>query len=137
MKGAESILFESTGTLHVMTEEAKLLSLTDLADTRKAHSIPAVTAKATEIMDLGSGRPLGGKFARDGTLYIADAILGLNRVRFEKNVIPQLEHVASEIIVDGNKYPIHYVNDLDIGPKTGLVYFTSCKFRFVLYFITL
>lgn len=128
MKGPESVLFDEKGTMYVMTEDAKLLSLTVIIDIGTVNSVATSTAKVTEVMNLGNGRPLGGKFAKDGTLYIADTLLGLTRVRFGKGKQPMVEIVASRVKINEQWSPICYANDVDIGPKTGNVYFTDCEF---------
>ena len=74
-----------------------------------------MTAKVTTVAQLGFGRPLGGRFDKDGTLYIADAHLGLTRLKhpIQEN---KVEIVASRV---GEYSQILYANDLVIGPKTG------------------
>jgi len=122
VKGPESVLFDNGGTLFVLTEEAKLVSLTQFED--KPHSI-VTFANATEVMHLGPGRPLGGKFAKDGTLYFADAALGLCRVKNPAKAEAKVELIASRVMVDREWQQLLYVNDIDIGPKSGKVYFTD------------
>lgn len=132
MKGPETVVFGNDGTLYVLTEEAKLVSLTDFEEEGGIN----MTAKATEVMHLGMGRPLGGKFAADGTLYVADALLGLIRVQNPKQEGAKVELVASGVKVEEQWSRLLYTNDVDVGPKTGMVYFTDCKFV-VLYASTL
>ena len=176
MKGPETILFGNDGTLYALTEEGKLISLTDLQEveveeeessnnsTAKTEKI--MTGKSTLIADLGVGRPLGGKFhpKEKNTLYIADAHLGLIRLKLddtnngggkknkkktqnrknqeeEEDVITatsapiitpttkknKVELIASRVYDQGQWTQILYANDVVIGPKTGMVYFTDCK----------
>jgi hypothetical protein len=132
LKGPETVVFNPrSGTMYVLTEEALLVSLTDFQthqtqDESKLETT-IVTAKATKIVDLGMGRPLGGRFTADGkTIYIADALLGLIRVvnphEFPK---AKVELIASQVIDNGNITKIMHAADVTIGPKTGKVYFTD------------
>lgn len=80
--------------------------------------------------NLGIGRPLGGRFASDNTLYIADAALGLTRLRQYEKPTSHVELLVSTVTVlteNGTTYesPLLYVNAVAIGPKTGNVYFTD------------
>lgn len=84
-------------------------------------------ATVSFVKDLGVGRPLGGKFDQKGTLYIADAILGLTRIQ-NPSTDPhsKVELVASSVkLANGEFSPILYADDVCIGPKTGRVYFTD------------
>jgi hypothetical protein len=126
MRGPETVLFDNDGILLALTEEANLVSLTDFekddSDTTK------ITAKTTLIANLGNGRPLGGKFTSDGTLYIADAVLGLTRIKNPRDPKSKLELVASTVMdMDGagQETRILFADDVAIGPKTGMVYFTD------------
>jgi hypothetical protein len=71
----------------------------------------------TKVAD-GFGRPLGSRFDKDGTLYIADAHLGLTRLKhpIHEN---KVELVASRVFENGKYSQILYANDLVIGAKTG------------------
>ncbi|MEL6569045.1 MAG: SMP-30/gluconolactonase/LRE family protein [Pseudomonadota bacterium] len=73
------------------------------------------------ITDTG-GRPLGIEFDRDGTLWIADAYIGLLAL------VPDggLTTIATET-TDGS--PILYADDLDIAAD-GKVYFSDASTRF-------
>eukprot|EP00565_Helicotheca_tamesis_P004033 CAMPEP_0185732724 /NCGR_PEP_ID=MMETSP1171-20130828/17310_1 /TAXON_ID=374046 /ORGANISM="Helicotheca tamensis, Strain CCMP826" /LENGTH=416 /DNA_ID=CAMNT_0028402291 /DNA_START=33 /DNA_END=1283 /DNA_ORIENTATION=+ len=130
IKGPETVVFDHEGVLYALTEESKLVSLTDLVDEPPPSII--TTAKATTVLDLGPGRPLGGKIDKDGTLYFADIILGLARIKFPSldqkgNVTtPKLEVVASRVQEkDGSWSRISFADDVDIGPKTGHIYFSD------------
>jgi hypothetical protein len=69
---------------------------------------------------------LGGKFAADGTLYIADAHLGLLRVPHPISEHSKVELVASRVQDSvGNYSQILYCNDVAVGPKSNKVYFTD------------
>ncbi|KAL3923353.1 MAG: hypothetical protein SGILL_001705 [Bacillariaceae sp.] len=87
-----------------------------------------VSAKTTLVKDLGNGRPLSGRFTADGsTIYIADAVLGLLRVRnpFEKT--SKVEIIASSVMDGDERTPFNFLDDITIGPKTGKVYFTDAS----------
>ena len=190
MKGPETILFGNDGTLYALTEEGKLISLTDLQEvevedvvdggeesnnnstttttTTTKPKAKIMTGKSTLIADLGVGRPLGGKFhpKEKNTLYVADAHLGLIRLKLDdtnggdkkKNkkrnqkqqrkdqeeveataaaaavttpttIKNKVELIASRVYDQGQWTQILYANDVVIGPKTGMVYFTDCKYK--------
>jgi hypothetical protein len=114
LKGPETILFDNHGKMFALTEEGFLVSITDF----EAEPNNKVTAKVSRVADLGFGRPLGGRFDKDGTLYIADAHLGLTRLKhpIEEN---KVELVASRVFDNGNYSQILYANDVVIGSKTG------------------
>jgi hypothetical protein len=125
LKGPETVLFDNDGNLLALTEDANLVKLSDIekeSDTRWT----AKTTKVGHVGAAGAGRPLGGKYAPDGTLYIADAVLGLTRLK--NHPLSKLEIVASKAKdKNGNETPIFFADDVVIGPKTGWVYFTDGK----------
>jgi len=135
----ETVIFDGDGTMYVMNENAKLVSLTDFEPSGgNDDDSRVVTARATEVADLGIGRPLGGKFDGGGCLYFADAVLGLARVcNLPKGGIPTVpptsprpvvELIASRVkLDDGSWSPIRYADDVDVGPRTGHVYFTDAS----------
>lgn len=125
LKGPETVVFGNDGTLYALTEEGFLVSLTDI----QPDGVDGVrmTAKSTLVADLGVGRPLGGRFAKDGTLYLGDAHLGLTRINNPGRLHSKVELVASRVYDQGQWSQLLYVNDVAVGPKTGTVYFTDCK----------
>ena len=129
MKGPETVLFDNDGILFVLTEDANLVSLTDFENKNESSDDDTtkmmMTAKTTVVANLGMGRPLGGTFAPDGTLYIADAILGLTRIKNPKDPKSKLEIVASTVMDAGEETRIFFADDVVIGPKTGMIYFTD------------
>jgi sugar lactone lactonase YvrE len=68
------------------------------------------------------GRPLGVEFARDGTLYVADAYRGLLAITPEGVV-----SVVADKTAQGS--PILFADDLDIAPD-GSVFFTDASTKF-------
>ena len=75
-----------------------------------------------------SGFVLGGKFV-PGTkvLYFADAVNGLCRIDVSKPN-PKVELIASSFqLDDGTWSKIAYADDVDIGPKSGIVYFSDAS----------
>lgn len=125
MKGPETVIFDKKNVMYIMNEEGFLVSLTDLEE-EGGNSI-VIWAKSKIVADLGMGRPLGGCFAADNTLYIADAHLGL--IRLSSAPDSKVELVASRVFDQGSWSPLLYANDVAVGPKTGLVYFTDCKYE--------
>ena len=73
------------------------------------------------------GRPLGGKITKNGEVYIADALLGLVRIPDLSAERPRVEIIASKMKMSGRTSPFTYTNDLDVGPRTGHVYFSDGK----------
>lgn len=143
LKGPETVVINpKDGTIYVLTEEALLVSLTDLkphddksqigdddTDNATIKTATIMTAKATQVVDLGMGRPLGGRFTSDGkTLYVCDAALGLLRItnphQFpNKSKVELVAHQFTD--KNGIISKIHYANDIAIGSKSGKVYFTD------------
>eukprot|EP00585_Thalassiosira_rotula_P018078 CAMPEP_0196194836 /NCGR_PEP_ID=MMETSP0912-20130531/155_1 /TAXON_ID=49265 /ORGANISM="Thalassiosira rotula, Strain GSO102" /LENGTH=436 /DNA_ID=CAMNT_0041467181 /DNA_START=1 /DNA_END=1311 /DNA_ORIENTATION=- len=128
----ETILFDDKGVMYIMNENAKLISLTEFQPKEGGDDDESIlTAKAMEVADLGMGRPLGGKFDKDGKcLYYADVLLGLARICNLSLNKPNnnVELLASRIkLEDGSWSPINYADDVDIGPKTGHVYFSDAS----------
>ena len=141
-----------TGILYVLTEEANLVSLTDIKkDTETTNEISQnniLRATTTLVADLGVGRPLGGAFVpksarnknkgnkdskeNNSVLYVADTLLGLIRVSniqfpISTASIPIVELIHSSVVNKrtNERSRILYANDVDIGPITGHVYFTD------------
>jgi len=134
----ETVLVEPrSGTIYLMTEESMLVKLTDLKEEEEdlaSDGTAVITARATYVRDLGLGRPVGGKFSPDGkTLWIADGVLGLVRIRNvedARNNKPEvvLSHIVEEA-PDGTRRrtPIAFADDVCVGPKTGKVYFSDAS----------
>ena len=152
----ETILFDNNGVMYIMNENGQLISLTDFQPKKNPKQVGDIndlnhnilTAKATEVANLGMGRPLGGQFDKHNCLYYADSLLGLARVcnlqsssttltttittsqsnhqgKLSSNVI---EIVASRVkLSDGSWSTINYADDVDIGPITGHVYFSDAS----------
>ena len=105
-----------------LTEDANLVMLSDIQK-ESEHRYTATTTLVAHVGGTGAGRPLGGKYTPDGTLYIADGALGLTRLKKDSS---SLEIVATKAIdKDGKQTPITFADDVTIGPKTGWVYFTD------------
>jgi len=124
LKGPETVIFDPKGNMYVLTEDANLVKLFDFKLSEEDPMV--ITADVSIVADLGVGRPLGGKFTYDGKyLYIADTLQGLMRVEFGRNKFPIVELVASRDDVNGVQFL--YADDVDIGPKTGHVYFSDAS----------
>lgn len=151
LKGHETILFDPKGQMYVLTEQSKLVKIVNIKETTEAErndldSNPSISsssstpssamivtyiAETVEIADLGVGRPLGGAFDSTGSyVYVADAILGLIGVQMPKTKKQKaiVELLASKVqLNDGTWSSIVFADDVAIGPKTGLVYFTDAS----------
>lgn len=125
--GPETVVFDKYGSMYILSEDAMLVKLTDFDEDEKDPDL--ISAKATIVADLGIGRPLGGKFADDGSLYVADAILGLTRVQFMSHITKPIEAVVTLVAnrVTSDRSQILYADDVDIGPKSGHVYFSDAS----------
>lgn len=71
---------------------------------------------------LPCSRPLGLRFDTKGTLYVADAFLGLLQIDLKKGTITTLLSTGDEI--DGKK--ITFPDDLDID-ENGIIYFSDAS----------
>ncbi|MEM8541969.1 MAG: SMP-30/gluconolactonase/LRE family protein [Pseudomonadota bacterium] len=78
-------------------------------------------SKIAKFAETG-GRPLGVEFDGSGTLYVADAFLGLLKISADGDVSLLANETKS-----GS--PIQYADDVDIAPD-GTVYFTDASTRF-------
>mmetsp|Transcript_21699 Transcript_21699/g.45647 ORF Transcript_21699/g.45647 Transcript_21699/m.45647 type:complete len:416 (+) Transcript_21699:53-1300(+) len=126
--GPETVVLDNRGVIHSMTEDSKLVTLTELQPSESNPQI--MTAKVTEVANLGPGRALGGKFDKNGCLYFADVLMGLARICIKKSKQQnaKVELIASSVqLEDGSWSDIVYADDVDIGPKTGHVYFSDAS----------
>ncbi len=123
--GPETIIFDADGTMFTLTEQSKLVSITDIQQ-KNENDATIMTAKVTEVADLGIGRPIGGKFDNNNCLYFADVLKGLCRICLDQKPKPLVEVVASRFqLQDGSWSDVTYADDVDIGPRTGHVYFSD------------
>ncbi|CAB9525679.1 Adipocyte plasma membrane-associated protein [Seminavis robusta] len=124
--GPETVIVQpKTNAIFAFCRGAKLVRLDDLQPSPDNPQYQ--TAKVTLAANLGSGAPLSGKFTPDGkTLYVADPILGLFRIRnFGESNQSNIEIVASQVVDNDKITPILFADDVDIGPKTGKIYFSD------------
>lgn len=171
LKAPETILFDPKGNLLIMTEESQLVMLSDfqqvqgtvvtrpsnvssVSSNANAVDTRTVAAASTYVRDLGPGRPLGGAFGHGkfaNTLYIADAVLGLTRIRDYRDPSSKVEIVASSVEVPDEgvddfggthhakgrrpappqprqrRRRFKYVDDVAVGRRTNKVYFTDAS----------
>ncbi len=90
------------------------------ATTSSGHVIQVRGRQVREFSNPG-GRPLGIETDRDGTLVVANAISGLQRIDRSGNVSALLTEIDGE--------PAHDVNNLAIGPD-GKIYFSVSSSKF-------
>ncbi len=105
--GPEDIAIDSAGNLYTGTEDGEILRIG--AD------------RSVSTFARTGGRPLGMEFGADGSLLVANGVLGLQRVSSE-GVVTVLADT-----VDGER--IAYADDLDIAPD-GRVYFSDATTKF-------
>lgn len=90
------------------------------ATTHSGHIVRIQNWQVSEFAFAG-GRPLGIETDRDGSLIIANAFLGLQRIDRNGTVSTLLSEVAGQ--------PLVYANNLAIGPD-GTVYFSESSSKF-------
>mmetsp|Transcript_706 Transcript_706/g.2002 ORF Transcript_706/g.2002 Transcript_706/m.2002 type:complete len:456 (-) Transcript_706:293-1660(-) len=120
--GPETVVFDHVGNLFLLTEEANLVQVSDMQPSGNENTMTATT---TLVASLGQGRPLGGCFTPDNTLYIADAVLGLTRMRNPAGLHSKIELVAAEVMDGDAMTTIRFADDVTVGPQSGMVYFTD------------
>lgn len=124
--GPETIVFSEDSKMYTFTEDGKIVRLENLI--AAPNDANTVYADVVEIA-ASIGRPLGGKFV-PGTqvLYFADVLLGLCRIDLS-NKHPKIELVASKVQTeDGRWSPILFADDVDIGTKSGMIYFSDASY---------
>lgn len=108
-EGPEDIAIGPEGRLYIPTHDGMILR----------HD--PVSGAVEEFSNTG-GRPLGVEFDQHGTLFAADAYLGLLSLDGEGKIT-----VLADKTVDGS--PIDYADDVDIGAD-GIVYFSDASVKF-------
>lgn len=88
--------------------------------TQSGHVVQIMDRRASEFSFPG-GRPLGIEFDQDGSLLVANAIFGLQRIDGDGNVTTLLTEVDGESVTDAN--------NLAIGPD-GTIYFSVSSSKF-------
>lgn len=105
-EGPEDATVDGDGRLYVTTADGHVLRIED------QHAAAfAVTG----------GRPLGIESGPDGSLWVANAYLGLQRIEADGSVTTRLSEI------DGQ--PLVYANNLAVGPG-GIVYFSEASRKF-------
>ena len=90
------------------------------ATTSSGHVIQVRNRQVREFSNPG-GRPLGIETDRDGTLVVANALVGLQRIDRAGNVTTLLRSIGGK--------PAYDVNNLAIGPD-GIIYFSVSSSKF-------
>jgi len=122
MVGTETVFFDDNGMMYATTEDANLIHLSEILTDANGKT----TAKVTVVKNLGVGRPLAAKFL-GSTLYIADAVLGLTRVKDIHDPMSKVELVASRVKENGSDTRINYADDIAVAPESGMVYLTDAS----------
>lgn len=107
--GPEDVAIGPDGLIYLATHGGEIIRRSDNP------------SEKAEVFATTGGRPLGLEFGPDGTLYVADAYLGLLGIDDQGTVRVLADHA------DGR--PISYANDLDIA-KDGSIFFTDASTRF-------
>jgi sugar lactone lactonase YvrE len=110
--GPEDIAIDAQGRLFTGMHDGRVVQLPS-------------DAAPIEIANTG-GRPLGMKFAPDGTLWICDAYKGLLKIPFTDGKPGALQTVLTEVA--GKR--LNFTDDLDIatlGERRGRIYFTDAS----------
>lgn len=98
--------------IEIKNDEAKIVSALRLTN--------AVDCDGSYSSFPKCGRPLGLRFAEDGTLVVVDAYLGLFSINFKKEKVFTLFTATTEVVNDPTR-PTRYLNDLDILPDGKIV----------------
>ena len=107
-EGPEDVAIGNDGALYATTSSGKILRID-----RDSHQV-------SEFAAVG-GRPLGIEAGPDGTLLVANAYVGIQRVSLRGEVTELLT------VIDGE--PLAYADDLAVS-STGVVYFSDASSRF-------
>ena len=100
-----------------------MYALTDTGDVVRIDQ-DAVGEMSMSFYAHVGGRPLGRAFCpKTGDLYVAEAVKGLLRIKKSNTNVAEV--VSSK--VDRNGSPILFCDDVDIGPKSGKVYFSDAS----------
>jgi len=120
LDGPETILFDDDGTMYAFVKGGQLIRLDNFEPGSN-------TVLATVIATLPM-LALGAKFVPNTkVIYFAVPILGLCRIDVGQRY-PKVELIASKVkLDDGTWSQITYADDVDIGPKTGFVYFSDAS----------
>ena len=116
LHGPEDVAINAAGVAYTGLADGSIVQLPSQADLSAAPVVVTHTG----------GRPLGMKFAPDGTLWICDSGKGLLKLPFTDGKAGKLEVVLS--VVDG--VALGFTDDLDIassGDAKGTIYFTDAS----------
>ena len=114
ISGPETIIFDQQDNMYALTDTGDVVRIDQDAVGEMSMSIYAHVG----------GRPLGGAFCpKTGDLYVAEAVKGLLRIKKSNTNVAEV--VSSK--VDRNGSPILFCDDVDIGPKSGKVYFSDAS----------
>ena len=105
--GPEAIAFDAAGALYTGYSDGRVMRFD--ADGRNG----------VQVVNTG-GRPLGLKFAPDGTLFVADAKKGLLKVA---------QGAVTVLATEAGGTPINFADDLDVTAD-GTVYFSDASSKF-------
>jgi sugar lactone lactonase YvrE len=107
-EGPEDVTVGQDGALYATTASGMILRIEE------------DTAAVSEFADVG-GRPLGIEAASDGTLFVANAYIGIQRIS------PRGE--VTDLLTAINGDPIPYADDLAVS-NSGIVYFSDASTRY-------
>jgi len=125
--GPETVVIDDESNIYALAGD-NIVQLSNLSDEQVNDKNERVVYANTEIVAKVTGQVLGGKFVpHTKTLYFADGVNGLCRIDLSKPH-PKVEIVASSFqLEDGTWSKIAFADDLDIGPKSGKVYFSDAS----------
>jgi sugar lactone lactonase YvrE len=105
-EGPEDATVGADGRLYATTHDGEIIRIQN---------------RAISVLANVGGRPLGIQADADGTLLVANAYLGLQRVTLEGKVTTLLHEVNGE--------PLVYADAIDVGPD-GTLYFSNASSKF-------
>lgn len=134
--GPETVVFDHESNMYVLCH-GNIILLTNLTrstikTTKDAKQDESIILADAKILAKSVGFPLGANFVPNTKImYFADPILGLCRIDLsdtetEKTMRPKIELVASKFqLDDGSWSKIAYADDVAVGPKSGMIYFSD------------
>jgi len=105
-EGPEDAALGTDGALYVTTSNGVLVRV-DAGNVEHFAEVP--------------GRPLGIEVDQDGSLLVANAVVGIQRVFSDGRVV--------ELLTEVNEVPLVYADDLDVS-SDGIIYFSEASTKF-------
>jgi hypothetical protein len=124
--GPETVIIDDESNIYALAK-GNIIQLINLSEEVMKDNEKVILADV-KLVASTPGFPLGGKFVpKTKILYFADAVLGLCRIDVGK-ANPKIEIVVSKFqLDDGTWSKIYYADDVDVGSKSGKIYFSDAS----------